>query len=295
MRKIAFLFVVISVLSAASLAAQTKRKSRAKPVAPQAMRTQAEDKPAAESEKVETAPPLKIPVKKNERTGETSAAAETSETVVLPKKNAQAANANKANVAVALPYVYEFSQPKFYISGVIIEHDANGKGKITFKKQDWSDTQSDPLTISEKAWTKIQGLWSALDFLESTEVYQSAARDYAHLGTMKLRQSQGDTEREVEFNWTENQTAKDLTNEYKKLTEQYLWIFDMNVARENQPLNSPQLIDRLASLLDRNQISDPKQMLVFLHEIANDERIPLIARNHTAKLIQRIEKIKEEK
>ena len=289
MKKFALLLAIVAVLSSAAVA-QTKRKPRTKANAHQVSTrpTPAENKPA-EIETAENNAPGTIPAKKNERTGENS------QTDSPSKKNAPAEKANKANVTAALPFVYEFSQPKFYISRVVIEHDAGGKGKITFKKQDWSDTQSDPLTISAQSLAKIQGLWNALKFLESTEVYQSPERDYAHLGTMKLRQSQGDVVREVEFNWTENQTAKDLTDEYKKLTEQYLWIFDINVARENQPLNSPQLIDRLDSLLARNQLSDPKQMLDFLREIANDERIPLIARNHTTKLIQKIEKLKEEK
>ena len=291
MKKIIVFLIIIFTLTG-SLTAQKKRKLRVKSAASQSAPASATDKPAVETD--QTSVPDKVPAKKNERTIETLTTGETGETAVPQKKNAQKTNGN-AGTNETSPFVYEFSQPKFYVSHVIIEHDASGKGKITFKKQDWSDSQSDPLTISAKTLAKIQPLWTALNLLESNDVYQSPERNYAHLGTMKLRQSEGGKTREVEFNWTENQTAKDLTDEYKKLTEQYLWIFDMNVARENQPLNSPQLVDRLDSLIARNQIADPKQMLDVLHDIADDERIPLIARNHTTKLIQRIEKLKEEK
>lgn len=288
MKKIWLLSLVFFV-SSGFLVAQTKRKPRRKTSSAPA--TAQVSPPTTET--TEIVVPGKVPTKKNER-AENSIPMNPTENVVPSKKNAQVSQANKANAAAAqLVFNYEFAQPKFHLTRVLIEHDAAGQGKITFEKQDLKDSLTDPLTVSAKALEKIQGLWKTLNLIESTEIYQSAERNYAHLGTMKLRRWQGDMVREVEFNWTENQTAKDLTDEYKKLTEQYVWIFDMNVARENQPLNAPQLVDRLDSLLKRNQISDPKQMLGFLREVADDERIPLLARNHTNKLIVGIEKIKE--
>ncbi|MEP6925134.1 MAG: hypothetical protein ABI954_11765 [Pyrinomonadaceae bacterium] len=293
MKKKCILLAILSVLTVTAVA-QTRRKPRPKSV-PKAATTTQTATPSAEVAGDEALTSIKVPAKKNER-AENSMPTESNETTVPQKKNTQVNGANKANAAASqLPFNYEFAQPKFYITRVVIEHNAQGKGKITFQKQDLSDSLTDPLTISDKVLEKIQNLWTKLNLIESTENYQSPERNYAHLGTMKLRRWQGDMVREVEFNWTENQTVKDLTDEYKKLTEQYLWIFDMNVARENQPLNSPQLADRLNSLLNRNQISDPKQMLAYLHEVVDDERLPLIARNHTTKLIQRIEKLKEEK
>jgi uncharacterized protein (UPF0147 family) len=49
-------------------------------------------------------------------------------------------------------------------------------------------------------------------------------------------------------------------------------------------------MDRLDSLLKRDEISDPSQMLPLLKELSNDERIPLIARNKAARIIKEIEK-----
>ncbi|HYJ92753.1 MAG TPA: hypothetical protein VEV84_15690, partial [Pyrinomonadaceae bacterium] len=63
---------------------------------------------------------------------------------------------------------------------------------------------------------------------------------------------------------------------------------------ENQPLNAPSLMDELDSYLRRNEISDPKQLLPLLKELSNDERIPLIARNHASKLAEKIDKDKKQ-
>jgi hypothetical protein len=70
-------------------------------------------------------------------------------------------------------------------------------------------------------------------------------------------------------------------------------MFDMNVSRVNQPLESPKLMDVLDGYIKRNEVSDATQLLPFLKELGDDERIPLIARNHATRLIKQIEKEKK--
>jgi hypothetical protein len=43
-------------------------------------------------------------------------------------------------------------------------------------------------------------------------------------------------------------------------------------------------------MMKRNAISDPQQLLPLLKDLTTDERIPLIARNHAQRLIQKIQK-----
>lgn len=69
----------------------------------------------------------------------------------------------------------------------------------------------------------------------------------------------------------------------------------MVVTRENQPLEAPRMIDALDSYLRRGEISDPPHLLPFIKEISEDERLPLIARNHAARLLKQIEKTKKPK
>ena len=97
-------------------------------------------------------------------------------------------------------------------------------------------------------------------------------------------------EREANFNWTINKDAKALMDEYRKIANQYIWMFDINVSRENQPLESPRMMNNLDILIRRNEISDANQMIPFLKELEDDERIPLISRNHANRLVKKIEK-----
>jgi hypothetical protein len=67
-------------------------------------------------------------------------------------------------------------------------------------------------------------------------------------------------------------------------------VFDISVARESQRLNAPKLMEQIESMLKRNGLSDPKQLVPLLKEISTDEYLPLIARNHALRLIKQIEK-----
>ena len=269
-----FIFTVLIAVTLASLSvsffAQTKtRKTNVRP----AEKTTPENvrPPAAEPE------PTKTPTKKNERpVNGNSAANKTVKSKFEPN------------------YFYEFSQPAFTVSKVLIEHDEAGNGTISFMKSISDELISDPIQVSPAALEKINAALTTLNFLDSTENYQYE-KDYSHLGNIKIKIKKGGRERETKFNWTQNQGARALADEYRKISNQYIWIFDMKLSRENQPLESPRLMDTLDLYYKRNEISDPAQMVSFLKELSDDERIPLIARNHAARMIKTIEKEAEKK
>lgn len=210
--------------------------------------------------------------KRNTRPGET--AAPDASTEAIPKRN----DGSK--------YSYEFSQPDFYIRHVVIEHDATGKGKMTFERRN-EESATEEFQLSEAALKRILGLYETLRFLDSQGEYQSD-KQFPHLGTMKIGAEQGNRKRVVEFNWTRDPNASALANEYRRLTDQLVFVFDMSVARANQPLNAPKLLQGLESLLRRQGLSEPRQLLPLLAEISTDEHLPLIARNHASRLIKKI-------
>jgi hypothetical protein len=186
-------------------------------------------------------------------------------------------------------FSYEFTQPQFYIRHILIKHDESGHGEITFHRINEETPYTEPLELSAAATERISALWHGLRFLDSTEEYQSP-RQYPHLGTMHLRMEQDSRKRTAEFNWTNNKDASSLVNEYRRAADQAILVFDLSIARENQPLNSPKLLDQMESMLKRNALSDPQQLVPLLKEITGDEHLPLISRNHAARLLKQIEK-----
>jgi len=189
----------------------------------------------------------------------------------------------------AVKYSYEFSQPKFYIKHIVLEHDANGRGTVTFERLNEDIPVSEPIELSADALARISAAWQSLQFLESDTDYQSN-KQFPHLGTMKIGMQRGERKRVAEFNWTNNEDASTLVNEYRKAADQAILIFDIAVARENQPLNAPKLMETMESLLNRKALSDPRQLLKLLQELSTDEHVPLIARNHALRLIKKIQK-----
>lgn len=215
--------------------------------------------------------PEKVPTKKNGRPGSYIVESPVAERSITPI------------------FFYEFTRPGFKYSMVKIEHDENGAGTIAFTQDGYDEVITDPIVVSGDSLARINVLLDELDFVNSTEDYQFE-KDYSHLGTNRFRIVRGAAERTASFNWTSKKAAKGLADEYRKLSNQYIWVFEINLARENQPLESPRLMNSLESLIKRDEISDPVQMLPFLERLGNDERMPLMARNTAARITASIQK-----
>jgi hypothetical protein len=186
-------------------------------------------------------------------------------------------------------YSYEFAKAEFLISHIKIEHDALGRGQITFERRGEETPIVEPVELSIAALGRVMGLWSALHFLDSTENYQTA-KSFAHLGSYHLRMEDGKRQRTAEFNWSNNKDAWTLANEYRRVSDQAILIFNLKLAREMQPLNTPQLLNEMEMLLTRDGLSDPFQLVPLLTDLKTDEHIPLIARNHADRILKKIEK-----
>ena len=199
------------------------------------------------------------------------------------------AGTSKLEEAKPAKFSYEFTQPQFNIRHIVIEHDERGRGWITFEQLNDETAIKEPFELSTSAAERILGLWQSLRFLDSNEDYQSA-RQFPHLGTMQLKMEQDSHKRAAEFNWTNNKDASALVSEYRRVADQAIWVFDFSTSRENQPLNSPKLMDQLENMLKRNSVSDPQQLVALLKEISTDEHLPLITRNHAMRLLKQIEK-----
>ncbi len=187
----------------------------------------------------------------------------------------------------ATTYSYEFSQKDFIVNHIVITHDALGRGKVSFERKGEQAPIVEPVELSAAALGRVFGLWSELRFLDSSENYQ-AAKNFAHLGTYKIGMNDGKRERKAEFNWSDNKTAWSLANEYRRVADQAILIFNIKLAREMQPLNAPSLLNEMDILLKRDGLSDPQQLVPLLTELRTDEHIPLIARNHADRILKRI-------
>ena len=186
-------------------------------------------------------------------------------------------------------YTYEFKQPQFQVPRILIEHDAAGRGRISFERKNVSETFTEPVELSPDALKRISLLWDSLRFLDSSTEYQSE-KQFPHQGTQLISMQRGTRRRTAEFNWTNDHNAFLLITEYRRIADQALFIFDINIARESDPLGTPRLLKNLDALISRNALSDSHQLIPLLRDLTTDERLPLIARNQAQRLLKRIEK-----
>jgi hypothetical protein len=213
-----------------------------------------------------------------------------------PKRNERPQPSNPVPVASVSetlpPFEYELHHPGFVYHKIVIKHDDKGVGTISFLKEGYEELFTDPITLSKGTLDAINNALDTLNFLDSKEEYQTA-RDYSHMGTMRLTVRRSGRARSVSFNYTENKAAKTLADVYRKIGNEYTWRFEFGIARENQPLQTPSLMNTLDILLQRGEISDPPHLIPTLTELSTDERLPLMARNHALKLLKVVGKQKK--
>jgi hypothetical protein len=227
--------------------------------------------------------PKKTTARPGQEPDRTAGAADSS-----PKGNGAASTAPAA-VADSARYVYQFSQPEFNVHTIRIEHDEAGRGQILFERRSDVEQITEPIQLSPAALERIMGHWTALDYLGSAESYQ-APRDYSNLGRTRLSVRRSGRERTTEFNYSDTADAQALAAEYRRAAEQAILVFELNVALEAQPLEMPKLINKLDNLIKSNFLSDPKQLAPLLRQLVEDERVPLVGRNHAARIIRKLEK-----
>src|SRR2546430_2741668 len=143
-----------------------------------------------------------------------------------PAKSTSMQREENKKTADPTRYSYEFTQPEFVIRHILIEHDAIGRGKISFERKGEATPIVEPIELSTIALGRIVGLWTELHFLDSNENYQ-ASKNFAHLGTYKVGMDDGKRHRIAEFNWSDNKQAWSLANEYRRVSDQAILIFEI--------------------------------------------------------------------
>lgn len=213
---------------------------------------------------------------------------------VPPKRNERPTGEKPNNGAAAFTpvYFYEYTRPGFAYGRIAIEHDEAGKGKISFVKDGFDELMTDPLELSPVTLKNLKDAFTALDFLSSNENYQTP-RDHSNMGNVEITLKKDGRARTAKYNWTDNKHAKFLMDEYRRIGNEYTWKFEMAVALQNQPLETPSLMERMDSYIQRKEISDPPHLLALLTELSTDERLPLIARDRAVKIVKQLEKARK--
>jgi hypothetical protein len=261
---IGFAFVAALVSTGAAFPVQAQRKATPRPTPTPA---------------VQQVQPKKVSQRPEEGKGDEEVPASVRAGVpAKPKEDPNAAH-----------FVYEFKQPDFFVYFVHIEHDDAGRGQIRFERRSDTEQITEPFELAPAALARVRAHWEALGFLDSQANYQGE-RTYPSMGQTKLTMRRGGRERTTEFNYSQDKDAQGLSEEYRKASEQSVLVFELQIARESQPLETPKLINKLDTLIDRDYLSDRQQLVPLIRELTEDERVPLVGRNQAARILKKLEK-----
>lgn len=184
---------------------------------------------------------------------------------------------------------YHFENDRFLIPRIELSIDGSGTGRLEWVKKDSPKPLSRDVRVSEQGLAELSNLLERLNFLHSSEEYQSA-EDHGNLGSTAIRVSQGEMSREVVFNYTRNKDADALGRLLRGIANREMFVAELEVAVLHQPLETPAALATLAQEHARGRIGDAVALLPLLKSIADDMSLPLIARNRASDLAKAIAK-----
>lgn len=193
--------------------------------------------------------------------------------------------------AVGASFAYKFENKRFYISVMHVDVSSAGSAAVRFKRGESDEMLELKQKLRPETLARIRQLYKVLNFLGSQEEYQNK-KDFSHLGWITISERSGGQERSVRWNYTANEAMNELADIFRGIATQEIRLFDIDLAGQHQPLDLPAQLDGLEDELRLERITEPERLLAPLREIAGDDTLPLIARNHASRLIAGIEKKK---
>ncbi|MBX7220408.1 MAG: hypothetical protein K1Y36_10725 [Blastocatellia bacterium] len=203
---------------------------------------------------------------------------------------AQSTNGTNTGKATEL-YRYQFEREGFEIPKIEVEVNDKGHGKLLYEKKGETEPVTADLELRPETVSRIQALLAKLDFVNSTDEYLSSM-DHPTLGVTIFDIRQGDRKRALTFTYTSNVPLQQLAVLFRGLALQNERLEALNLTRRFQPLDGPKLMRDLEGDFKANRIAEPIVFLPILKSCVDDERLPLIARNHAKRLAEQIEKAK---
>jgi hypothetical protein len=191
--------------------------------------------------------------------------------------------------AGATIYSYKFENPRFHLKVIEVDLDANGAGELRFTRGESDEVLDCKVKLLPPTIARIRKLFEVSAFLDSQTDYQDK-KDFAHLGWVTLGARQGARERKARFNFTTNEQINELKDIFLGIAWQEISLFDIENAERYQPLDLPKQLEILENDLGLSRIAEPARVLEVLKEIAKDDSLPLIAKNHAQRISDSIKK-----
>lgn len=181
-------------------------------------------------------------------------------------------------------YRYEFEQPNFLVTRIVIVLDAEGRGTLEYVEKDIPAPTRAPVTLRPESLARLRRLAEQVAALPSAP----PSEKHSNLGLSKLSLVVNGQPVTVAFTYTPHPALLELGQFFRGIVTQHQRVSQIEVARRYQPLDMPKLLRDLEADLNARRIAEPAALADLLASLANDLRLSLIARNHARRLYDRI-------
>ena len=170
-----------------------------------------------------------------------------------------------------------------------IELDETGDGVFRFQK-----LENEPVTvnlhINRSKVVSLYSLFRQANFLNESKSFTSD-RKVANLGMKTICFETGKQQREVNFNYTEDKTLREINDFFENLAEQEKTLFEIELALKHDRLGIPKRLDSLEREFSANRIIAPERFRPILERISEDESLINLARKEAMKLLKTVSKL----
>ncbi len=181
-------------------------------------------------------------------------------------------------------YRYEFEQPNFPVTHIVVVLDAAGRGSLEYSEKDTPEPVRVPITLRSESLVRLQRLATQVAGLPPVP----PSDKHANLGLSKLTLLVNGAPVSIAFTYTQQPAVAELGRFFRGLVTQHQRINQIETARRYQPLDMPQLLSHLEADLNAQRIAEPTALADLLASLANDLRLSLIARNQARRLYTRV-------
>jgi hypothetical protein len=198
---------------------------------------------------------------------------------------AQTPAVKKASVSsqasITFRKVFKASYPEF----VEIKVGEDGAGSWDIRQLDETPSPH-PLRIGQPLTRKIFDLASDLHDFQGIDI--DVHRRIANLGQKTFRYERGAENYSVEFNYTLNNSANQLTAIFDGLSREELDLSDMERAMRYDHLGANDVMLRVQSDVKNKLLPEPEALLSLLDQVGADEDLVDIARQRARAIAEQI-------
>jgi hypothetical protein len=177
------------------------------------------------------------------------------------------------------------STPEYFSLSI----DSNGKG--TYDSHKLGDPAAPrPLQISAETTAQVFSLTQSLDYFRSGNL--DSHHRVADLGQKILTYQDTRETNKVQFNYSENHSAQQLTDIFEKISNVEERIAQLDYAMKYDHLNLPQVLRQVEYGMENSYFVEAALMIPTLDKIAADPHYLHLAQSRAREIEQRIQKNK---